>query len=60
MRPGRLCPGCMFVCPFVRWSITSFNEAGALVPRMRLEEARLVEVICACFNEAGALVPRMR
>ena len=58
MRPGQFCPGCGQWRPPSAPALRRFNEAGAILPRMRAA-TRLQTSPRRRFNEAGAILPRM-
>ena len=59
MRPGQFCPGCRAAAARGRRRPPGFNEAGAILPRMRQWRPARATALRR-FNEAGAILPRMR
>ena len=57
MRPGHFCPGNMYREAQDLENATSFNEAGAFLPRKPSSTSRLSSASLR-FNEAGAFLPR--
>ena len=59
MRPGQSCPGVGGAAHAVFMDTTSFNEAGAIMPRSgSIDRTSPAGAPTDCFNEAGAIMPR--
>ena len=57
MRPGHFCPGNPSWCSLAIGARSSFNEAGAFLPRKR-DGVQPGTASRRGFNEAGAFLPR--
>ena len=58
MRPEHFCPGNTSAANRSEWAQTTFNEAGAFLPRKPPRSCRAGRPARCSFNEAGAFLPR--